>query len=145
MMRVIGIILIGVAVLYLGIGIDGLLNAGTKGRFVATVADAFGQRIDPTDWARHWFVTSVEMAVVGGLIAIAGCGIWQRRAGALLLLAGTLAAQLVWQLVQYLIGYSKYAFEAADPVSMTLYAIAIAGAAVGFARLRRNVQVDART
>src|SRR6266849_3945606 len=106
MLRIVAVILLAVAVLFLWIGVDGLLNASTKGRFVAAVGNAFGERIDAVDWARHWFITSVEVSVVGVLVAIAACGLWQRRTGALLLFAAALFAQLIWQLAQYLVGYS---------------------------------------
>lgn len=138
MNRIVAALLLLTSVGLFAFGISGVMHASDRGRFVAEVGDVFHETIDAKDWAAHWRVTSLELVIVACLLAVVGLGLWQRRAGAFLLLAGAFIGQLVFELVRYFSGYSHYAFEEPDALGVTLYLLAAIAATLGFFRLRRT-------
>jgi CHASE2 domain-containing sensor protein len=109
------------------------------------VASAYHTKLDSQDWAAHWRLDSVELATVGGLVAVSGVGLWQKRPGALLLFAVAVTLLMVADLAKYFVGYSHYAFELPDLLGTGLCLLAITACIIGFLSMRRRERLSAGT
>jgi hypothetical protein len=90
--------------------------------------------IDVRDWAFHWRMSSTFLLAAGIFGVCAGLGLVFLERWALALLA---AVSAIWVMLQFgtaLIGYSRYPFEALDPVELILVSVISLGALLEYRR-----------
>jgi len=115
--------------------------AESRGAFVAAVASAHGENLQPHDWAAHWRTAFLQQIVISLFLGVSGFIIWERRALGFLALAVSLVLQPAADLIRLLSGRAKYAFETLEPINAGIYIICSASALVLFARLRRAARL----
>jgi hypothetical protein len=117
-----------------GYGLWSLLHTSD----MVSVLPQAAPEVDARDWALHWRASAAALLLAGCFGICAGLGLILRKRWALAFLA---AIGFVWLALQFgaaLLNFSRYPFEAIDPVEIILVSVVAVGAYIAYRSERRS-------
>ena len=96
-----------------------------------------GEPFDPSDWQRHWSVSTLTLAALGGGLVLGGIAIVLRKRWGFLVLGSTLLLSAAFPWTLRLAGISRYPFEKAGWVETAAMVALACSAYFGFTAARR--------
>jgi len=107
-----------------GLGFWGLLQTST----MVSVLPSVAPEIDPENWALHWRASSGSFVLAGFFGLASGIGLIFAKRMAWLMLAVVSCVWVVGRIAVTALGYSRYPFEALDPIELVLMGAVSLGA-----------------
>jgi hypothetical protein len=94
--------------------------------------------VDARDWALHWRASAATLLLAACFGIFAGLGLILRKPVALAFLAAICCVWLALQFGAALLNFSRYPFEAIDPVEIILVAVVALGAYLAYRSERQS-------
>jgi hypothetical protein len=132
--RILGAIVLVGCIGAAGFGIWSLLQTSD----MVSVLPQVAPEVNAGDWALHWRVSAAVLVLAGCFGILAGLGLILRKPLALALLAAICGVWLALQFGAVLLNFSRYPFEAIDPVETILVAALALGAYLGYRGERQS-------
>ena len=105
---------------------------------LASTLGSVAPEIDAGDWAIHWRVSSAALFFISCFGICTGVGLLFQKRWALPFLAAVCGVWLLLQFGVEMLGFSRYPFEALDPVEIILVSVIALGALYASRRERRG-------
>jgi hypothetical protein len=119
------------------LGLSGAQHASERAAPLLALSLQLGEHLDPSDWQRHWELSSLTTAAAGGALVLGGIAIALRKRWGFLILGSTLVLTAAFPWMLKIVGMSRYPYETVGWVE-TLVLLTLAFVAFcGFTAVRR--------
>lgn len=126
-MRIAGVVVLVVSVIFLWVGIGGLARSDVMAEALTMLSRGQSEPFDPQDWVFRWRVSASGMVVLGLSAIASGVGLVRRRRWGLIALAILTSMLLLVQATTKVLGLEKYIFEQTSPLELAITAMIAAG------------------
>jgi hypothetical protein len=117
-----------------GYGLWGLLQTSD----MVSVLPAVAPEVDAKDWALHWRASTSALLLAGCFGICAGLGLIFKKRMALAFLTAICCVWLALQFGAAILKFSRYPFEALDPVEIILVSVVALGTFLAYRSERQS-------